>query len=88
MKIPSCFITQVLMLSNNKFSEWPGAVLGSIPNLHELLLAYNPFREVHLTFSNYINFYLDMTHPLLHSFVQQYLYPGGLWKSAHNFGIC
>lgn len=51
MKIPSCFITQVLMLSNNKFSEWPGAVLGSIPNLHELLLAYNPFREVHLTFS-------------------------------------
>ncbi|XP_024379499.1 plant intracellular Ras-group-related LRR protein 6 [Physcomitrium patens] len=44
-ELAMCSALEVLMLSNNKFSEWPGAVLGSIPNLHELLLAYNPFRE-------------------------------------------
>jgi Leucine-rich repeat (LRR) protein len=39
------------MLSNNKIAEWPGAVLGSIPTLQELHLAYNPFREVCPAFS-------------------------------------
>lgn len=40
-----------MILSNNKLVEWPGAVLGSIPNLQELHAAYNPFREVKDAFS-------------------------------------
>jgi Leucine-rich repeat (LRR) protein len=45
------------MLSHNKLTDWPGAVLGSIPSLQELHLAYNPFREVQSTFSNVVYLY-------------------------------
>lgn len=45
-----CLTAQILMLSHNKLVDWPSAVLGSIPRLQELHLAYNPFRKVHPTF--------------------------------------
>lgn len=44
-ELSMCSALEVLILSNNKLVEWPGAVLGSIPNLQELHAAYNAFRE-------------------------------------------
>jgi hypothetical protein len=50
------------MLSNNKIAEWPGAVLGSIPTLQELHLAYNPFHKVWPAFSILFIFFLSHGH--------------------------
>jgi hypothetical protein len=43
---------QVVMLPSNKFLEWPGTVLASLPLLKELLLAQNPIAEVLLIISS------------------------------------
>lgn len=51
-----------MILSNNKLVEWPGAVLGSIPNLQELHAAYNAFREVKDAFSYAVHFLEGMAH--------------------------
>ncbi|KAB2605701.1 plant intracellular Ras-group-related LRR protein 6 [Pyrus ussuriensis x Pyrus communis] len=46
VELSSCINLQTLILSRNKITDWPGAILQSLPNLLCLKLDNNPLRQI------------------------------------------